>query len=75
MIRFLLSISVVLGASGSAHAHAGHLGELAGHAHWLGLGAVVAAGAIVAVLGKKKITDSDQELDSPASEPEEAEAA
>jgi len=33
-----------------AYANPGHLGELAGHAHWVGLGAVIVAGAIGAAL-------------------------
>ena len=53
----LLNISTVF----PAFAHVGHLGELAGHAHWLGLGAAVAAGAIAAAIAKKKGKKSDAE--------------
>lgn len=35
-----------------ASAHVGHVGELAGHSHWIGIGAVVVAGAIAALAGK-----------------------
>jgi hypothetical protein len=31
-----------------AHAHGGHLGEVAGHAHWIGIAAVAAAAALAA---------------------------
>ncbi|MEM7289162.1 MAG: DUF6732 family protein, partial [Pseudomonadota bacterium] len=42
----LFSFNMIL----PAYAHFGHLGEIAGHAHWLGLGAGLAAGAIAAAL-------------------------
>lgn len=35
-----------------ALAHPGHVGELAGHSHWIALGALVAAAAIAAVVAK-----------------------
>ena len=48
----------------NAHAHMGHLGEIAGHSHWIGLGAVVIAGAIAVVVGKlKDKDDSAEEID------------
>lgn len=51
MLRlFVLLTSFVL--SFPAYAHLGHVGELAGHAHWIGLGAVVVAGALAAAIGK-----------------------
>jgi hypothetical protein len=40
-----------------AYAHFGHVGELAGHSHWIGLAAAAAAAAIataVTVQGKKE---------------------
>ena len=48
----------------SAQAHVGHLGELAGHSHWLGLGAVVVAGVLAAVVRKasKKQKEEDEEI-------------
>ncbi|MEO0637501.1 MAG: DUF6732 family protein [Pseudomonadota bacterium] len=55
MIRTLklsgVSIGLVLPAL-PAWAHAGHLGELAGHGHWIALGAAVGAMAIGAGLAK-----------------------
>ena len=46
-----------------ALAHLGHMGELAGHAHWLGLGAAITAGVLAALLvkGKRKKSDDDEE--------------
>jgi len=54
MKKFIFSIfnisSILL--SGTAQAHVGHIGDLAGHSHWIGLGAVVVAGAIAVAVGK-----------------------
>ena len=74
MIRLILSGTFFISLSGQALAHAGHLGELAGHAHWLGLGAAVAAGAIAAVLGKLKASENEEEASDPEAEAEEVEA-
>ncbi|MEW7006536.1 MULTISPECIES: DUF6732 family protein [unclassified Lentilitoribacter] len=52
-----------------AYAHMGHAGELAGHAHWVGIAAGVAAIAIAAALVKgKKNTEVDNEQDDVSSE-------
>ena len=63
MSRLYLTAFIFVSETGHAFAHAGHLGELAGHAHWLGLGAAVAAGALAAAIAKKKgrKTDADKE--------------
>lgn len=37
----------------SAHAHAGHLGELAGHAHWVGAAALAGAALVAGVIALK----------------------
>lgn len=64
MFRLYLLAFIFVSETGHAFAHAGHLGELAGHAHWLGLGAAVAAGAIAAAIAKQKgrKTDKEQEI-------------
>lgn len=51
--------------SSPAFAHLGHVGELAGHAHWVGLGALVVAGALAAAIGKltDKTSDEDENED------------
>ena len=64
----LVSITAyaLLAMSGSAAAHLGHLGELAGHSHWSGAaalaGAVIAAG-ILAVKGRKKSAKTPKSAD------------
>ncbi len=63
-IVFLLSAT-------PAAAHFGHLGDLAGHGHWIALGAAVAAGAIAAALVKRR--KSSEETDDVSSDAEEAE--
>ena len=48
-MRQLLRISTVISASMApvaALAHPGHLAEVAGHAHWLGAAAILAAVAV-----------------------------
>lgn len=53
MVRIVVSGFFLLAGTISGFAHVGHVGDLAGHSHWLGWGMVVAAGVIVAVLGTK----------------------
>lgn len=48
-------------APATAHAHLGHVGELAGHSHWLGLGALAAAAAALALLPKKKKAEAQED--------------
>ena len=46
----------------TAFAHGGHLGELAGHAHWIGVAAVAGAAlvaGVVALKDRKKKTAED----------------
>jgi hypothetical protein len=60
MLRlFVLLTGFVL--SSPAYAHLGHVGELAGHAHWVGLGAVIVAGALAAAIGKLTDRASDED--------------
>lgn len=60
MLRlFVLLTSFVL--SSPAFAHLGHVGELAGHAHWVGIGAVVVAGVLAGAIGKFTEKDSNEE--------------
>ncbi|EFO33051.1 hypothetical protein TRICHSKD4_1674 [Roseibium sp. TrichSKD4] len=40
-------------ASSPAFAHAGHIGELAGHSHWIAMGALAGAAAIAAVVAAR----------------------
>ncbi len=54
-----------------AWAHVGHLGEVAGHGHWIAAGALGAAALAAWLAGKGKKAEAEQELDE---EMEEAEA-
>lgn len=61
MRKFLtLTISILLAGSNQALAHAGHVGELAGHAHWVGVASVIAAATIAAILAKGKKAEDDE---------------
>ncbi|SFK01674.1 DUF6732 family protein [Pseudovibrio ascidiaceicola] len=56
----------VMGLSSSAaFAHAGHLGELAGHSHWIGIAAVTGAAIIAGLAAKAKKRSSSSEENSP----------
>lgn len=48
MRTLVLSLLIPVFAVGSAFAHGGHIGDLAGHSHWLGWAAAAAAGAVAA---------------------------
>ena len=69
MMRTFIIFSGVLFAS-PAFAHLGHVGELAGHAHWVGLGAVVVAGALAGVIGKWTENDADQDAEQQGNDEE-----
>ena len=60
ILRGLSTLAFVLAVT-PAYAHWGHLGDLAGHSHWVGLGAVIVAGTIAAALGKLADSDEDGE--------------
>ena len=59
-LNFLVFI-VATGFPSIAHAHWGHLGELAGHGHLIGLGALVGAAALAAALRKPKREQEEPE--------------
>jgi hypothetical protein len=48
MRTLVLSIAGSLLFTPAALAHGGHVGDLAGHSHWLGWAAAAAAGAVAA---------------------------
>ena len=62
MTRSFLFVTVFLFPM-SAHAHIGHVGELAGHAHWVGVAAALGAAALAALAAKagKKQESADDE--------------
>ena len=53
MVRIVVSGFFLIAGAAPGYAHVWHMGDLAGHSHWLGWGMVVAAGVIIAVLGTK----------------------
>lgn len=58
----------VMGLSSSAaFAHAGHLGELAGHSHWIGVAAVAGAAVIAGLAAKAKKRSETAEENTPES--------
>ena len=57
-MRILLCALTTLTAS-PALAHIGHLGEVAGHGHWIALGGIAIAAGI-ALLGARKKSDEVQ---------------
>ena len=58
----------------SAHAHAGHIGELAGHAHWVGAAALAGAALIAGVIALKDRKKKQDET-GPEAEAEDADTA
>ena len=62
-MRFILAASTALLPTG-ALAHAGHIGDLAGHDHWtlgLGLGAIAGAAAVAWVKGRRRKDTAEAE--------------
>ncbi len=54
-MKFSIMFAVIAAFSiDDVYAHWGHVGELAGHGHWVAVGAVVVAGILAGVLGKPK---------------------
>lgn len=71
----LLILPAALVSAGAAHAHPGHLAEVAGHGHWLGaaaIGAAIAIGLWAAAKGRK---EAEAKADEPDAEPEDAQEA
>ena len=52
MTRMILLSILSFSLPATAHAHMGHVGELAGHSHWVGIAAVLGAAAIAALAAK-----------------------
>lgn len=61
MCRIYFSILMLFSAN-NAFAHVGHLGELAGHSHWIALGAAGVAIALAGLLAGDK-SDQDDEIE------------
>ncbi len=65
MIRFAFLATFI---TTPAYAHLGHLGEVAGHGHWIGLGALAGAAILAGLLGKGKKTPEAKSEDEPETE-------
>lgn len=62
----ILTLLFLISTTSGVFAHWGHLGDVAGHAHWLGVGAVIVAGVIGCAVGKgARKTDDESESDVP----------
>ena len=57
-----------------ALAHIGHIGEVAGHGHWIALGGIAIAGVIALLGARKNPKDEDVEEEAIEEEGEEAPA-
>lgn len=68
-MRFLIFMTGFLTA-GSAQAHVGHFGDLAGHDHWVAAGAIGAAIALAGwnILKGKKDKEAKADVDAEADE-------
>lgn len=65
--------ALILGPA-PASAHIGHLGEVAGHGHWIALGGIALAGAIALLGGRKKADEAQTDDTAEDDETEEAPA-
>jgi len=79
MRTLVLSLLLFVSSAHTALAHGGHVGDLAGHSHWVGWAAAAAAGAIAAWAIKRgnkgKTSDQDKVEDAESdTKPETAEA-
>ena len=73
-MRHLLAATSFIFTPLPAYAHLGHFGELAGHGHWVALGAGLTAAMLAALLAKKKReaelqADEEETQDDTAGEP------
>ncbi len=71
-----VSLIAALFSAGAAHAHPGHLAEVAGHGHWLGaaaIGAAIAIGLWAGLKGRKPAADeAEAEAENAEAEGQEA---
>jgi len=61
-MKTLAAIFILLATP--AFAHLGHLGEVAGHGHWIAAGAVAGAAVAAWLAGKGKKAEADPELEN-----------
>lgn len=78
MERGLTTFTCLILMIRSASAHGGHLGELAGHSHWVGIAAVLGAvtlAALVARARKRASEEQTEEVDDESDETTEGASA
>ena len=68
----VLSLSTLL-VPDFALAHLGHLGDVAGHSHWIAWGVGLAAAVLAALLGKGKVKDGETDTQTDADSEEQPE--
>lgn len=64
LIRLFTILGAVLCIGSPAQAHLGHVGEIAGHAHWVGVGALVVAAALGALVLKPNKDNSTDDTEA-----------
>jgi Family of unknown function (DUF6732) len=62
-ITLTIALAATFPLTGAAHAHLGHFGELAGHSHWIGIGALTAAAALTSLVLQPRKKDGDREAE------------
>ncbi len=60
----LTATGLLIAQATTAQAHLGHVAEVAGHAHWIGLAAVAGAAAIAGAVGLLTGEKSEDSADS-----------
>lgn len=63
-MRLVLGTVFLLAAPVGAMAHGGHVGELAGHSHWVGVAAIFGAAAVAAVAAKLRKREKQSEAEA-----------
>lgn len=74
MIHRILIAGLAAATPTTAFAHAGHLGELAGHSHWVGVAALAGAALVAGVIALKD-RKRKQEDETPEANAEDADGA
>ena len=75
-MRYASTLLLMMSATlwgGPAAAHIGHLGEVAGHGHWLGaaaIGAAIAIGLWQGLRGRKETSDEEVEAEEAEEAPD-----
>lgn len=68
-MRTIITLLITLSA-GPALAHIGHLGEVAGHGHWIALGGIAIAAGIAILTGRKDKKSQDELVEDDIEEEE-----